>query len=225
MARRAGQVFALSLMVIGAAGVPADVQAWGDLFAAIGSVAGQWVLIGVGLTALFVLQLVPRFTQTLTATSDTSLEPEFDVVPQVGLRMREIEGGYACDSEAVLWVRNAKDQGGEDACARGVTPEIEILHRGAVHTRNVGWETVVSRDLRATRESYPVHVAFKQAGSTWPTADLRSPTQTMGGPLWGPTWAVRLTLRGDSWSTPIVHHFVLHNVAGASGGLRLERAG
>lgn len=214
----------------------AQLNADADLLSVVAS-AGLAVMLMTGLVFLVNLFLAPgRLDRELRADkrqveserdalrAQLNWRPEFDVSPSVGSIMREIDGGYAYDKEAVLWVANASDQGGEEAVARGVTPEIQILYGGAVHTSNVGWEEVASRDLRPTRERYPVHVAFKQAGATFPTADLRSPTQTMGGPLWGPKCDVRLKLRGDNWQTPIVYDFVLRNVRDAHGGLRLERA-
>jgi hypothetical protein len=49
----------LITMVIGAAGIPSDLEAWGNAFDAVGSDLGRWILVGVGL-AVVLGSLAPR---------------------------------------------------------------------------------------------------------------------------------------------------------------------
>jgi hypothetical protein len=48
------------MAVVGAAGIPADLQAWGSLFRSLGSEGGRWVLVIAGLAVLLLIQLGPR---------------------------------------------------------------------------------------------------------------------------------------------------------------------
>jgi hypothetical protein len=137
--------------------------------------------------------------------------PKFVVTPKNGLRLRHTDEGNVYDSEAALEVRNARESGGRKGTGYGVTPEIAILNGDrSVRIDNVGWETDHKRNIPPTRVPHRIPVAFKEAGDVYPVADLRSPTQHMGGPLWGSPWQIRLTLRGENWRKPFVYGFVLH---------------
>lgn len=171
------------------------------------------VLIGAGAS----LALLGVLMASLEAWT-----PQLEVLPRVDLKMREVEGGYAYDSEAILRVRNARDSGGMKGVARGVTPELDVCNGMGSY---VGWDTVASRDFRPTREEHVLYVAFKQAEHNFATATLRRPDDRMSGPIWGPSSVpVRLTLRGDNWRKPFVYEFVLRT-EGANRGLKLEEAG
>jgi hypothetical protein len=104
---------------------------------------------------------------------------DFDVIPRINLKMRPIPGDwdeddtYAYDSEAFLRVRNAAEGGGQEATARGVTPEIEVA--GA---RHVGWDIGASRDFPPTRVEHVIYVAFKRQTSR--SQRPRSYVQTTG---------------------------------------------
>jgi hypothetical protein len=149
--------------------------------------------------------------------------PRFEVTPRTILKMRESGGSLVYDSEAVLEIQNARSHGGDKGTAQAVTPEVEILTpNGHVVASNVGWEAQLAVDLPPTRVVHVAYVAFKEAGELWGRADLRSPAHTIGEPLWGSDWLVRLTLRGKNWRKPAVFEFRLIS-EGSSGDLRLER--
>ncbi len=184
---------------------------------------GLAVIGGGGATALAILGKLPTVAVVIVGLGVflvvlgalmTALEartPKFVVTPKNGLRLRHTdEGAPLYDSEATLEVRNARERGGAKGTGRGVTPEVAILRSdGSVHTENVGWETDLKRDIPPTRVPHRIPVAYKESGDVYPVADLRSPTQHMGGPLWGSPWFVRLTLRGENWRKPFVYDYAL----------------
>lgn len=58
--RRAGHVVAALVAIIGLAGVPGDVRAWGSFFSSLDSNLARWLLVLAGLTLLGAIQFLPR---------------------------------------------------------------------------------------------------------------------------------------------------------------------